>query len=83
MLLPHTKHSLRTFRVKRDGSVIEGDPLVLLNTLHSHAFPDGEASLLRLEVPDETGFDVMSQRLTLVSGIPLPEALLRAPVRRA
>ena len=69
MLLPHTKHSLRTFRVKHDGTVMEGDTLVLRNTLHSHAFPDGEAALLRLEVPDETGFEGMAQRLTLVIAI--------------
>ncbi|MCK6479123.1 MAG: hypothetical protein L6R43_02915 [Planctomycetes bacterium] len=69
MLLPQRKDRLRTFLVEVDGNVKEEEPILLRNTLFGHAYGAGEAALLRLEVPDETGFDGMAQRLGLVNAI--------------
>ena len=69
MLLPKRTDPLRTFRIRHDGKVREEEPILLRDTLFAHAFPSGEAALLRLQVPDAKGFDGMAQRLKLVNSI--------------
>ena len=69
MLLPQRTDRLRTFGVTKDGRVVEGEPLLLRNSLFSHAYGAGEAALLRLAVPDATGFDGMAQRLRLAKAL--------------
>ena len=69
MLLTKRTDPLRTFRIRHDGKIREEEPILLRDTLFAHAYPSGEAALLRLQVPDEKGFDGMAQRLKLVNSI--------------
>ena len=69
MLLSARTDSLRTFSVRVDGGVVEGEPLPLRDTLFGHAFGAEHAALLRLQIPEGRGIDGMAERLRLVHAV--------------
>lgn len=69
MLISSRWDKLRTFSVRADGRVEEGDPIRLHNTLFAHAFGPEDAALLRVDVPKQDGFDGMAERLRLTGAL--------------
>ena len=69
MLLPQRKDRLRTFTVKANGSIDEGEPILVRNSLFAEAFGLDNAALFRLHLPKKEGFDQMASKLRLANAL--------------